>query len=93
MDSFLDEFRRTGSTSFTVRVHPAAGHTRVVGVMDDGSVRINVRAPAEDNRANTALVRSIADAFAVPVSCVHIVRGMRNRTKVIRVAQSVSRAS
>ena len=53
--------------------------------MVDGSIKIDLAAPAEDGKANTALVKFLAEEFSVPLSCVEILSGHAGRRKVIRI--------
>ncbi|MFA6523303.1 MAG: DUF167 domain-containing protein [Candidatus Peribacteraceae bacterium] len=74
-----------GSVSFSVRARPGASRSRVVSVMDDGSVKIDVAAPAEEGKANAALRKFLAREFSVPISNVEIVAGGGGRRKVVRI--------
>jgi hypothetical protein len=53
--------------------------------MDDGSVKIDVAAPAEEGKANAALRKFLAREFSVPISNVEIVAGGGGRRKVVRI--------
>ena len=67
-----------------VHVVPNARRDEIVGV-HDGRLRVRVRAPAIDGKANTALCRVIAEHFGVRASKVTIVRGEHARQKTLRV--------
>lgn len=47
----------------------------------DGTWRVAVSAPAEDGKANAAVVDALARHFDVPKSAVKIVRGLASRNK------------
>jgi uncharacterized protein (TIGR00251 family) len=68
----------------TVKVHPRARRTRVTGRLGD-AWRLDLAAPPVDGKANEACVRFFADLAGVPQSCVRIVLGLTNRTKVIEI--------
>lgn len=74
-----------GSVSFSVRARPGAPRSHVVSVMDDGSVKIDVAAPAEEGRANAELARFLAEEFGVHPSQVEIVAGGGGRRKIVRI--------
>jgi len=44
------------STSLTVKVIPRAKRTEFVGIMDDGALKIRLRAVPEDGKANEELL-------------------------------------
>lgn len=68
----------------TVRVQPVATRSGVVGPYGD-ALRVRVAAPANDGKANAALVRFLAAHLGVPQRDVEIVAGHHNRTKVVAV--------
>jgi uncharacterized protein (TIGR00251 family) len=68
----------------TVRVVPNASREGVAGVAE-GVVRIRLRAPAVEGKANRALVAFLAGDLGVRASAVRIIRGEGSRTKVISI--------
>ena len=68
-----------------VRVRPAARATRLKGWMPDGTLKLEVNAPAEDGRANRVVVALLATALGVREAAVRVTRGPSSREKVIEV--------
>lgn len=68
----------------SIRVQPGAARSEVSGPYGD-ALRVRVAAPANDGKANTELVRFLAEALGVPRSAVSITRGSSSRDKVVRV--------
>jgi uncharacterized protein (TIGR00251 family) len=65
-----------------VKVIPNAKRDEVV----DGDVlKVYVRAPAVDGKANKAVIKALAEFFNVRKSCIRIVLGERSREKVVDV--------
>ena len=91
MTAFNETLRRQiaekGSADLIVRIRPLAAKTQYVDTLADGSVKIDVAAPAEDNRGNIALVEFLAEACDVPVGNVTILSGKTARLKLVRVFQ------
>ena len=52
----------------------------------DGTLVVKVREPAEDGRANAAVIEALADHFGVPKRAVSIVHGHGSRRKLIEIA-------
>jgi uncharacterized protein (TIGR00251 family) len=73
-----------GAVSFPVRVHPRAKRNAVVGVSGE-ALKISVRQPPEDGRANDAVVEVLADWLDVKRRQVEILAGATSRNKVVRV--------
>ena len=51
--------------AFTVRIVPQANKTEIVGIEDDGTVKIRLAAPPVEGQVNQALVNFLADYLRV----------------------------
>jgi uncharacterized protein (TIGR00251 family) len=67
-----------------VRVTPRSARDEVTG-WQDGALRVRLRAPPVDGKANEALRRLLADRLGVALSAVTIVGGETARLKRVRV--------
>lgn len=74
------------SNTFVIRVRPHAKRSCIRETMADGSLKIDIKAPADQGKANGELVRFLAEEFNVPASHVEIVSGQTGRKKVIRIS-------
>lgn len=71
--------------SLAVRAQPGAKKTAIVGVYgedENAQLKIAVKAPPIEGRANLALVEFLAELFSVPRARVELVSGELSRTKV-----------
>lgn len=84
-DAFRTRLKDVGTLDLLIRVRPHAAKTQYVRTLADGSMKIDIAAPAEDNRGNIELVRFLADALDVAISNVTILSGKTARLKVVRV--------
>jgi len=73
------------TTGLNVRVQPKARTSGLVGWMADGTLKLRVSAPAEDGRANRAVVELLADVLGVHASAVRVIRGQSSRGKTVEV--------
>lgn len=80
----LEFQEREGKLIFDVRVQPRASRDEVAGV-HGGALKIRLRAPALENKANEALVEFLAQLLKRPKSAVRILSGERSRTKRIEI--------
>lgn len=80
----LEFQEREGKLIFDVRVQPRASRDEVAGV-HGGALKIRLRAPALENKANDALVEFLAQLLKRPKSAVRILGGERSRTKCIEI--------
>jgi len=72
------------SISFQVRVQPRASKDEVAGEMG-GALKVRLRAPAVEDRANEALVEFLAELLKTSRSAVSILGGERSRVKRIEI--------
>ena len=72
-------------TRLRLRVAPGATRAGVVGRHGE-AWKVRVTAPAEGGRANDAVVRLLAETFAVPRTSVTLVSGHSTRDKIVDVA-------
>lgn len=80
-----DQLHRTGHVTFAVRVRPQAQRSMFKKPLADGTLKIDLKAVAEDGQANAELVRFLAEEFGVAGSAVEIVSGQISRSKVVRI--------
>lgn len=80
----LEMHEREGKIVFEVRVQPRASRDELAGVYG-GCLKIRLRAPALENKANEALVEFLAQLLKRPKSAVRILSGERSRTKRIEI--------
>jgi uncharacterized protein (TIGR00251 family) len=74
-----------------VRLQPRASRDELLGVRD-GVLHARVSAPPVDGEANRALCRLIAAHARIAPSRVEVVRGMRGRSKLVRVTGVTAQA-
>jgi len=69
-----------------LRVHvvPNAKVDSVVGV-HGGAIKIKLRAPAVDGKANAALIRFLAEQLKLPRDAIVLKRGQKSRGKTIQI--------
>lgn len=73
-----------GSVIFPVRVQPRASKDEIAGVMD-GALKVRLRAPALEDRANEALCEYLAELLKTPKAAVRILSGHHSRSKRVEV--------
>lgn len=80
-------FLRRASDGVTIelRVHPRARRT-ALECSGDGGLKAAVTAPAEDGKANRAVIDLIADEWRLARSTIAVTRGAAARDKVVKLA-------
>ena len=84
--SFLDVSEDTlrGTVTVSVRVQPRASKDEIAGTME-GALKVRLRAPALENRANEALAEFLADLLKTSKSAVRIQSGAQSRNKRVEI--------
>jgi uncharacterized protein (TIGR00251 family) len=80
----LEMREREGAVILLVRVQPRASKDEIAGEIN-GALRVRLRAPAVEDRANEALVEFLGELLKTPKSAVRILSGDRSRTKRIEI--------
>jgi uncharacterized protein (TIGR00251 family) len=74
-----------GGAAIAVRVTPRASKNEIVGILNDGTVKIRLTAPPVEGKANDALVKFLAEVLDVAKSRIDIVAGATGRDKLVSV--------
>lgn len=85
IEALKSQLAAKGSIDLIVRVRPSAAKTQLKGFLEDGSMKVDIAAPAEDGRGNDGLARLLAEMFEVDVSFVKILSGKTSRMKLVRI--------
>jgi uncharacterized protein len=80
----LEVQEREGAATFVVRVQPRASQDEIAGEMG-GALKVRLRVPAVEGRANEALIEFLAQLLKTPRSAVRILSGDRSRTKRMEI--------
>jgi uncharacterized protein len=76
--------RAVPSCTLGLKTVPNAPRDEITGWLGD-TLKIKVRAPALDGRANDALLAFLAARLGVPRRALTLVRGEKSRHKVVRI--------
>ena len=70
--------------TLTLHVQPNASRTRAVGFHGD-ALKMQIAAPAADNKANAELIDFLHRWFKVPKAQITIKRGAHSRRKIVEI--------
>ena len=68
-----------------MRLQPRASRDEILGLNEEGSLRVRVKAPPVDVGANEALVQLLAKTLGIRKGSVTLVSGATARNKIIEV--------
>lgn len=69
---------------YHIRVIPNSRQTEIVEKKDN-FLKIKLKSPAKEGKANKELIEVLADNFNVSKSCVEILKGLTGKDKVVRI--------
>ena len=72
-------------SALAVRLTPKASRDAVVGILEDGTVKVHVTAPPNEGQDNAALIALLAEVLDVPTGNLAIVAGEEGRDKLMSV--------
>ncbi len=77
-----------GRLTIHVKVIPRASKSELVGVLEDGSLKVKLAAVPEKGKANEELRQVLARAFGVSRNQVEIIAGETSPRKLVRVTHA-----
>ena len=80
-----EKLDKGGEVYLRVKVKPGMGKTEMLSVMEDNTLKINIKAVPEKGKANVELIRFIAKEFHVLKEHVKIISGASDRIKLVKI--------
>jgi hypothetical protein len=77
---------KTGS-ALALRVTPRSSRNQIVGVLNDGTIKVHIAAPPADDDANRELLSFLSEVLGVPKSKIDIVAGVSGRDKLVSIME------
>ncbi len=74
----------------SIRLQPKASCDEVVGITEDGNLKIRLTSPPVDGKANEALLKFLSKLLKVPKSKLEITKGLKSRSKTIKVGKDLN---
>ena len=75
---------KDGAVRLALRVQPGARRSAVIGMYGD-RLRVAVRAPPVDGKANAEVIKLIAGLLGLPKRAVVVCAGLSSRDKALRI--------
>ena len=72
-------------SALAVRITPRADRNQIVGVLDDGTIKVYLVSDPSEDELNTELLSYLAEVLGVPKSRVEVVAGENGRDKLVSV--------
>ena len=85
LEKYQQNLIKIGEIYLRIKVRPGASQTAVKEVLVDETIKIDVAAPAQNNRANNALRQFLAKEFGVDREQIKMLSGAGDRLKLIKI--------
>jgi len=72
-------------SALAVRITPRASRNQIVGVLDDGTIKVYLVSDPSEDELNAELLSYLAEVLGVPKSRVEVVAGENGRDKLVSV--------
>ena len=72
-------------SALAVRITPRASRNQIMGVLDDGTIKVYLVSDPSEDELNTELLGYLAEVLGVPKSRVEVVAGENGRDKLVSV--------
>jgi uncharacterized protein YggU (UPF0235/DUF167 family) len=72
-------------SALAVRITPRASQNQIVGVLNDGTIKVHLVSDPADEELNAELLSYLAEVLGVPKSRVEVVAGESGRDKLVSV--------
>lgn len=69
-----------------IKVTPRAKKTEITETLEDGTLKIKLKAPPVDGKANIALINFLSEYFSVPKTKISITKGEKGRNKTVEIS-------
>jgi uncharacterized protein (TIGR00251 family) len=73
-----------GAVTFAVKVVPRASKNEIAGIQGD-SIKVRLTAPPVKGKANSALIKFLAEKFGVSRAQIEIVSGETSKRKIVQL--------
>jgi uncharacterized protein len=84
-EGLIEQLRRDGSLTIDIKVIPKSSKNEIVGLLDNGALKVKITAAPEKGKANAAICALLANQFGVPKKNVRILRGETSPLKQVAV--------
>jgi uncharacterized protein (TIGR00251 family) len=88
LEGLKQRLQTDGKLIIDVKVIPRATQTEIMGVMNNGALKVKVAAVPDQGKANVELREFLAQQFGVGKGMVTIIAGETSQRKIIRISHS-----
>ncbi len=73
-------------TILSIKVLPGKNESKVINILENGTIKISIKAKAKEGEANRELIRLLSKKLNIPSKNIEIITGIHSRNKLISVS-------
>lgn len=87
IDSIKQELISLPFITIDIKAAPASNQSACTDVMADGSLKIHLKNPPVEGKANRELISLLSTMFEIPQDKIEIIRGKFQRNKTVKLSK------
>ncbi len=72
-----------------IRIQPGAKQSKILGLFDADQLKVQIKAPPIDGKANEMLLKFLKDSLSLKGNEIEIVKGLKSRSKILEISRSL----
>ena len=88
LEKIINENKNKKEFYLRLKARPNSVVTKIVSIMDDDTIKLDVAAPPSKGKANQEIIQFLAQNFKVERKHVTIISGAGDRLKLIKIINS-----
>ena len=87
LSQFKQQLKDKQEVYLRIKVRPNASETEIKEILEDETIKINISSPPVKNKANTELIKFLAQEFKIHKDNIKIISGKSDSLKLIKISQ------
>jgi len=85
LNKLKQQLQQKGELYLKIKAHPNSPATEVKEILEDETIKINIAAAPEKDKANNELIKFLAKEFEVDKNNIAIIGGKTDRVKLVKI--------
>ncbi len=87
LEKLISELQTKGTISFKAKITPKSGRHEISGFLDDGTIKVKLKAAPEQGKANEELIELLSETFNISRKNIAIISGHTSPLKKILISK------
>lgn len=82
---YQEKLNKKGEVYLRIKARPNSSGTKISGILENDTMKIDIKAAPEKGKANKELIKYLAKIFLVSKENVTIISGAREKIKLVKI--------